>query len=309
MIGIITDIQRFSVHDGPGIRTTVFLKGCSNACAWCHNPETLTRKPQLEFFPDHCIGCGKCLAVCPIGVHHFGEEGDVVNHNACIGCGQCAASCYTGALVITGREVTACEVLEQLRMDEPYYKRSGGGITLSGGEPVLQWEFAKELLTLCKATGLHTALQTAGNYEFKHLEVLLPYLDLVMYDLKVFSEEIYKKVIRGDRGRILNNLCALDRSGIPFIVRTPVVGGVNDTSQEIEAISAYLADKKQLLHYTLIPYHGLGKIKYDALGMDYKNSFYTPEKEQIQLLERAAAKYIKVYNNETGYINTEYRRI
>jgi pyruvate formate lyase activating enzyme len=212
-------------------------------------------------------------------------------------------------LVITGREVTVGEVMEQLRMDEPYYKRSGGGITLSGGEPVLQWEFAKDLLTLCKSTGLHTALQTAGNYEFKHLEVLLPYLDLVMYDLKAFTEEIYKKVIRGDRGRILDNLCTLDRSGIPFIVRTPVVGGVNDTSQEIEAIAAYLADMKQLLHYTLIPYHGLGKIKYDALGMDYKNSFYTPEKEQIQLLERAAARYIKVYNNETGYINTEYRRI
>jgi pyruvate formate lyase activating enzyme len=204
---------------------------------------------------------------------------------------------------MTGREVTTGEIMEQLRMDEPYYKRSGGGITLSGGEPVLQWEFAKELLTLCKEAGLHTTLQTAGNYEFEHLEALLPYLDLIMYDLKAFSEEIYVKVIRGDRRRILDNLCALDKRGIPFIVRTPVVGTVNDTSQEIEAIAAYLADMTQLVHYTLIPYHGLGKIKYDALGMDYKNSFYTPEKEQIQLLERVAARHVKVYNIETGYIN------
>jgi pyruvate formate lyase activating enzyme len=205
---------------------------------------------------------------------------------------------------MTGREITAGEVLEQLRMDEPYYKRSGGGITLSGGEPVLQWEFAKEILKQCKEAGLHTALQTAGNYEFEHLEVLLPYLDLVMYDLKAITEEIYKKTIRGDRGRILENLCALDRKGIPFIVRTPIVGGVNDTTQEIEVIAAYLADKTHLVHYTLIPYHGLGKIKYEALGMDYMNSFYTPEKEQIQLLERAAARHIKVYNIETGYIIT-----
>jgi pyruvate formate lyase activating enzyme len=302
MKGIITDIQRFSVHDGPGIRTTVFLKGCSNACAWCHNPETLTRKPQLEYFPDHCIGCGKCLAVCPSSVHRLDEEGHVVNHKACIGCGQCAASCFAGALVMTGSEVTIDDIMVKLRLDEPYYKRSGGGITLSGGEPVLQWEFAKELLSKCKEAGLHTALQTAGNYEFEHLEALLPYLDLVMYDLKAFSEEIYKKSIRGDRGRILENLKVLDHRGHPIIVRTPVVGAVNDTTQEIEAIAAYLADITQLVHYTLIPYHGLGKIKYDALGMDYKNRFYTPEKEQIRLLERAAARYVKVYNNEIGYI-------
>jgi pyruvate formate lyase activating enzyme len=304
MKGIITDIQRFSVHDGPGIRTTVFLKGCSNACAWCHNPETFTKKPQLEFFRERCIGCGKCLAVCPRGVHNFDGDRHYVNYKTCFGCGQCAALCYAGALVMTGREVTANEVMEQLRMDEPYYKRSGGGITLSGGEPVLQWEFAKELLSQCKEAGLHTALQTAGNYKFEHIEVLLPYLDLIMYDLKAFSEEIYKKSIRGDRGQILDNLNALDCWGIPIIVRTPVVGAVNNTTQEIEAIAAYLADITQLVHYTLIPYHGLGKIKYEALGMDYKNSFYTPEKEQIQLLERAAARHVKVYNNETGYINT-----
>ncbi|MDF2484356.1 MAG: glycyl-radical enzyme activating protein family [Herbinix sp.] len=303
MKGIITDIQRFSVHDGPGIRTTVFLKGCSNRCAWCHNPETFTVKPQLEFFSERCIACGRCLSVCQEGVHSISDGRHIVDLTLCNNCGQCIASCYVGALVVTGQEMTSEEVMEQIRMDEPYYKRSGGGITLSGGEPVMQWEFAKEILLLCKELGIHTTLQTAGNYDFEYLSALVPYLDLVMYDIKAFSEDIYKNVIHGDPRRILNNLMDLDCMGIPIIVRTPVVGSVNDTEQEIEAIATYLGDMKHLVHYMLIPYHGLGKVKYDALGMEYNNTFYTPDKERMQQLERIAARYVKVYNNESGYIN------
>lgn len=303
MNGIITDIQRFSVHDGPGIRTTVFLKGCSNRCAWCHNPETFSLKPQLEFFPERCISCGKCLEVCPEGVHRLEEGRHIVVHEACAGCGLCADYCYAHALVITGRQMTVDEVLEQIRMDKPYYNRSGGGVTLSGGEPVLQSEFAMELLKRCKEAGIHTAIQTAGNYEFRYLKELLPYLDLIMYDIKAFSEDIYKTVIRGDRERILGNLKLLDEIGLPIIVRTPVVGNVNDTEPEMEAIAVFLSGLIHLRHYTLIPYHGLGKVKYDALGMEYKYDFYTPKKEQMLHLEEIAARHIKVYNIETGYRN------
>ncbi len=303
MKGIITDIQRFSVHDGPGIRTTVFLKGCSNRCAWCHNPETFTRMPQLEFYPERCIACGTCVTVCPRGVHRIEDGRHAADKSSCNHCGLCTEVCYTGALVMTGREVTAEEVLEQLRMDEPYYKRSGGGITLSGGEPVLQYEFAGEILKKCKIAGIHTALQTAGNYDFEHLEALLPDLDLVMYDIKAFSEEIYQKLILGNRRRILDNLKALDTRGIPIIVRTPVVGSVNDTEQEIAQIAGYLSELSHLVYYMLLPYHGLGKAKYDALGLEYDHPFYTPEKERIQQLERAAARHINVFNLETGYIH------
>lgn len=303
MKGIITEIQRFSVHDGPGIRTTVFFKGCSNACTWCHNPETFIMKPQLEFFPDRCNGCGRCLTVCPRGVHSIDEEGHIVNQSLCSSCGQCTNSCYAGALIITGRKMTAHEIMEQIRMDEPYYKRSGGGVTLSGGEPVLQWEFAKEILMKCKEAGIHTALQTAGNYDFEHLNALIPYLDLIMYDIKAFSEDIYKKMIRGERDQILNNLKALDRSDIPIIVRTPVIGSVNDNVNEIEAIAMFLAELTHLQQYMLLPYHGLGKVKYDALGMEYNNQFYTPDKERMRQLESAAACFVKVYNYETGYTN------
>ena len=234
------------------------------------------------------------------------EEGrHVVEYTSCIGCGRCTDSCYAHALVITGRQMTVDEVLEQIRMDEPYYKRSGGGITLSGGEPVLQWGFAKELLIKCREAGIHTAIQTAGNYDFTNLQELLPYLDLIMYDIKAYSEDIYKTVIRGDRERILGNLKRLDRMDVPIIVRTPVVGSVNDTDSEVEAIAAYLSEMKHLQHYILLPYHELGKVKYDALGMEYKNNFYTPNKEQMQHLEEIAANYIKVYNIETGYRNAE----
>ena len=302
MKGIITDIQRFSVHDGPGIRTTVFFKGCSNRCAWCHNPETFIRKPQLEYYHDRCITCGRCVAACPKGVHTIIDKVHIVNKELCDHCGLCCDSCYTGALALTGKEAAADEIMEQLLMDEPYYKRSGGGITLSGGEPVLQWEFAREILRKCKEAGILTAIQTAGNYTYECLQALLPYLDLIMYDMKAFHEEIYRTRIYGDRNQILGNLKSLDGEGIPVIVRTPVIGSVNDMDQEIEDIAGYLADLKNLVHYMLIPYHGLGKAKYDALGMEYKNSFYTPQKERMQLLERIAAKHVKVYNPETGYI-------
>ncbi len=303
MKGIITDIQRFSVHDGPGIRTTVFLKGCPNRCAWCHNPETFILKPQLKYFQECCILCGACFAVCPRGAHSQKDGRHVLNKSRCGNCGDCAKSCYSGALVMSGREVTSGEVMEQLKLDEPYYKRSGGGITLSGGEPVLQWEFAEEILKVCRESGLHTALQTAGNYDFEHLKVLLPWLDLVMYDLKAFDEENYLKLHLGDRRRIFQNLKALDRKGIPVIVRTPVVGSVNDTEEEIEAMAGFLKEINHLVYYMLLPYHGLGKVKYAALGMAYENSFYTPEKERMRQLEIIAARHVKVYNVEAGYIN------
>ena len=227
----------------------------------------------------------------------------VVDKALCINCGRCAEACYSSALAVSGREVTDGEVMEQLLMDEPYYRRSNGGITLSGGEPVLQWEFAREVLRRCRESGIHTALQTAGNYDFEHLNALLPWLDLVMYDMKAFCEEIYEKKILGDRKRMLENLKALDRREIPIIVRTPVVGSVNDNEQEIEAIARYLSDLTHLVHYILIPYHGLGKAKYDALGLEYQNSFYTPDKERMRQLERTAAKYVKVYNIDTGYVD------
>lgn len=306
MVGSIFDIQRFAVHDGPGIRTTVFFKGCSNRCGWCHNPESLQTMPQLQYFPHRCVGCGACAAVCPQHAHILGEA-HVLDRLRCVECGACAKVCNAQALVMIGRTYTLEEVLETALADEAYYKTSGGGVTLSGGEPVLQRDFAAALLRRLKELGIHTCLETAGNYPYSLLEPLAPYLDLVLFDLKAWSEEVYRVHIGGDKTRILDTLLHLDDTGVPIIVRTPVVGSVNDCAEEIEAIARFAGGLKHLRHYQLIPYHALGKSKYDALGQAYEVPYFTPTEDDMRRLEQAAAQYAPVFNPKRGYVSPESR--
>ena len=299
--GILFDIQRFAVHDGPGIRSTVFLKGCSCRCGWCHNPESLSVAPQIEFYPSRCIGCGKCFSACPKGAHIMKNDEHVIDREKCIGCGKCADTCYADALVCKGRTATLDDVLQTILADKAYYQESGGGVTISGGEPVLQSDFTLEILKACKDQGIHTAIQTAGNYPFELLESLLPYLDLVMYDMKGFAPEIYKWHIRGNRDQIMGNLLKMDAIFEGEIaVRTPCVGTVNATAQEIEAMAKFIAPLKHLSYYQLMPYHGLGKAKYDALDAHFEQSYQTPTPETIAQLESVAAQYVSVFNIDKG---------
>ena len=306
MTGTLFDIQRFAVHDGPGIRTTVFFKGCNNRCAWCHNPESLIVRPQIEFYPTRCIGCGKCFTACPNGAHVLKDGEHVIDRARCTGCGLCADTCYATALTKKGYTATVDEVMETILADKPYYESSGGGVTLSGGEPALQPEFALELLKRCKAEGLHTAIQTAGNVPFPVLQGLLPHLDMVMYDMKGFAPSVYKWYVRGDRERIFANLRLLDEEFHGTLaVRTPVVGPVNDTEEEIGAIAEMLEGFKHLSYYQLMPYHALGKAKYDALDEHFEESFYTPTPEKMTLLEDLAARHVRVFNDTRGYLRTQ----
>jgi len=188
--------------------------------------------------------------------------------------------------------MTVDEVMEQVMFDEAYYAQSGGGVTLSGGEPVLQAQFCLELLQALKNRGIHTVIQTAGNYPYEKLKILLPYIDLVMYDIKAYSEYIYSNYIHGDRDTILENLMKLDKEDIPIIVRTPVIGSVNDTPDEISLIVRFLQNMKNLKQYVLLPYHGLGKAKYDSLGKPYENDFYKPDSEAMKEFERIASEYL-----------------
>lgn len=290
--GRIFDIQRFAVHDGPGIRTTVFFKGCNNSCGWCHNPESITVQNQLQYYPDRCVYCGNCAEHCPQKCHQFIDYKHIFDRSGCTACGICTQTCYVDALVLSGKTMTIDDVMEQVLADSVYYRQSGGGVTLSGGEPVLQNRFCLELLKQLKRMGIHTVMQTAGNYNYFKLKDLLPYVDLIMYDIKAYSESIYNTHIHGDRDIMFENLIKLDSEDIPIIVRTPVVGSVNDTSEEILQIVKFLKDMKNLKQYVLLPYHGLGEAKYDSLGKPYQNDYYTPSSAVISKLNSLAAQYL-----------------
>jgi pyruvate formate lyase activating enzyme len=305
MRAVIFNIQRFSIHDGPGIRTTVFLKGCSVRCAWCHNPESFSIQMQLQYYKDRCIYCGKCVQLCPKKAHTFkasanGKDASAKPEHAfdrslCTACGICAADCLSNALVISGMEMSVDEVLRQVLDDKPFYEESGGGVTLSGGEPVLQGDFCEALLKRLREQAVHTNLQTAGFYPYEMLERLLPYLDLVMYDIKGISPDIYRNFVRGDISPALDNLRRLDKSGVPIIVRMPCVKGVNDSPSEVEAIAIMLSKLKSVKQFELLPYHGLAGIKYEVLGLEFK-AFEAPSKEDMEMIKGLAAQYVKTAN-------------
>jgi pyruvate formate lyase activating enzyme len=292
MKGIVFNIQRFSIHDGPGIRTTVFLKGCNNRCEWCHNPESLNMKPELQLYLDKCIGCLKCFENCPVNAHDYYDGERIFHRDICTGCGKCAEECYARALVLQGSYMTVEQVMSEILKDKDYYQNSKGGVTFSGGEPLLQPEFLVEVLKECKKNNINTAIETAGNVSWSTFEKVLPYLDLVMYDLKALDEDIYRKYISNNSKQIKENLLKLAEANVDIIVRTPVIGGVNDEVSQISSISAFIKDIKGLLYYELLPYHNLALSKYKGLGIQRESKFYTPDKAQIDQLANAARQYI-----------------
>jgi pyruvate formate lyase activating enzyme len=281
--GLIFDIKKFAVHDGPGIRTTVFFKGCPLRCWWCHNPEAMKPKAELVLFENKCIACGECFEVCPQHAHEKLPDGTRVYHKEdCLLCGQCVEVCYAEALVMEGREVTVEEVMVELRKDIPFYDNSGGGVTLSGGEPTLQHEFAHALLKQCKTEGLHTALDTSGQAQWSTFEKVLPYVDIVLYDLKLM-ESAQHKIYTGVSNRlILENLVKIGASGVPVEIRIPIIPGINDAQENIVNSAQFLTEIKSLTRVELLPYHRLGESKYARLGMTYKLSgLEPPGKEQM----------------------------
>lgn len=284
-MGVLTTIQRFSLHDGPGIRSTVFFKGCNMRCAWCHNPETLSTQPEVLYYRSKCVGCGACAAVCPS--HTIVEGKMVYDRSQCHDGGKCAQVCFSGALETCGYEADVQSVLFEVMQDEAYYAQSGGGVTLSGGEVLLQPEFAGELLRALRARGVHTAIESNLNVDFSTLEKLLPDIDLVMCDLKVWDEELHRRWTGTGNARIKENIEKLGKTGKPMIVRTPVIPGVNDNEQEIGAIAAFAAQQPNLLYYELLNFNPLGQSKY--LALDAENAFETARPLPENRLEALAA--------------------
>lgn len=291
--GTVINIQRFSTHDGPGVRTTVFLKGCPNSCAWCHNPESMHRQPELQLYPDRCIGCGRCLDVCPEHAHDITEGEKVFYRERCQVCGQCVDECYAGGLVIAGAQMRVDEVMAEILADRTYYRHSSGGVTFSGGEPLGQREFLRELLRQCRENEVHTAIETSGNCPWEWLLELLPHIDLVMYDLKTLDPRLHAQYVGNDGRRIRGNLLRLSDQGMPLIVRTPVIGGVNDTMDEIAGIARFLQGIDSLLYYELLPYHPLGDSKRQSLGLPEEDRFHTPSKEEMAALADIAREFVR----------------
>jgi len=291
--GLVFDIQRFSVHDGPGIRTTVFLKGCTLRCFWCQNPEGLNLRPEVMFYPEKCIGCGNCLINCPKDAHIFKNGMHVYLREKCIGCGSCTETCYSGALKISGKWMRVEDVMKEVLRDKVFYEASRGGVTLSGGDPLVQSDFSLALLKRCKNEGLHTAVETAANCQWDIIERLLPFIDLVMMDIKHMDPMVHRRVTGITNKLILSNVERFAETGKPLIIRVPVIPTVNDTVEQIEAIAKFVQSFKNLKLLELLPFHRLGEGKYRALGLDYPASHLkTPSKTKMQKLVEAAKRFV-----------------
>ena len=262
--GVIFDIQRYSIHDGPGIRTTVFVKGCPLACYWCQNPESQMLAPQIFFYVEKCSKCGRCVEVCPTGASTLSDTTSEVDRDKCIGSGKCTEACPNEARKLAGRYMTVDEVVREVMKDVKFYKNSGGGVTLSGGDPLFQSEFALQILQRCKQMGLHTVLETAGFVPWSTLEKLLPYVDLFLYDIKHMDTGKHKEGTGRPNELILENAQKIAACK-PILVRTPLIPGFNDSPNDIRAIARFVKSK---LHSAmeLLAYNKMGEGKYERLG-------------------------------------------
>ena len=293
MRGIITNIQRFSIHDGPGIRTTVFLKGCNLRCFWCHNPETLSPKPELQILPDRCIGCGECFSRCPQHAHVMDGDRRVFRRELCEGCGLCAETCYAESLVLVGESKTVDQVVEEVLRDRPFYDTSKGGVTLSGGEPLLQFDFSRAILERCQAEGLHTAIETAANFAWDRVASILPVTNLVMMDVKVMDSATHKECTGVPNERILANALRLAAEAESLIIRTPIIPGVNDTERQVAEIAEFVAGLPNVLYYELLPFHPMALSKYTSLDIDYRaKDLNSPSSDQMDRLTEVAQIYV-----------------
>lgn len=279
MTANIFEIKRFAVHDGDGIRTTVFFKGCPLKCVWCHNPEGIAFKPQLSFYKDKCIGCGECVPVCPSGAHKLEANGHIFSADICIACGKCVGNCLGNALTFYGKEMPVDELLPLLLEDREFYDHSGGGVTISGGECLMQSDYCAVLLKKLKEEGIQTAVDTCGFVPRDAIDKVLPYTDIFLYDLKAIDEDVHIKCTGQSNKLILENLKYIDSCGKKIEIRIPYVPGYNDN--QIPKMAAFLKELSHITRIRVLPYHNYAGSKYKALGMKNTLPPVLPTEEEI----------------------------
>ncbi len=281
MTAPVFEIKRFAVHDGDGIRTTVFLKGCPLSCVWCHNPEGLCRTPQLAYYDHKCIGCGECVKVCPSGAHTIENGVHALDRDKCTACGKCADVCLGNALTLYGKDMTVDELLPLLLEDRDFYESSNGGVTISGGECLLHADFCAALLKRLKEHGIHTAVDTCGFVSENVLDKVIPYTDVFLYDVKAYRDETHVRCTGQSNRVILKNLQYLNNAGKDVEIRFPYVPDYNDA--ETEDIARFLAKLPNITKIRVLPYHNLAGSKYRALDMGDSLPTRLPTDNEIEM--------------------------
>jgi len=282
--GVVFDIKEGAVHDGPGLRQTVFMKGCPLRCSWCHNPEGLSPFPQLVISPNGCIGCGKCMAVCP----RVSGKPDTTRPEDCDACGICMKACPQRIRRVSGERISTTALAQQLMENAGYYASSGGGVTFSGGEPLMQADFVLETLSLL-APGVHKAVETSGQGDEATFRGFMDMFDLVMLDLKCMDDAVHRRYTGVSNQLILKNARTLCRGGTPFIIRIPVIPGVNDNAGHFSAVAGLVSGAPALLHVELLPYHQTAGAKYAMMGQTYRPGFDT--RRDVLLDQEVFARY------------------
>jgi pyruvate formate lyase activating enzyme len=282
--GTIFNLQRYSTRDGPGIRTTVFFKGCPLRCRWCHNPEGQEERPQLILRPDRCIGCGQCLTICPPSAIQRKADAFFTDRSRCLACGKCSEACPAVAREIVGRQVSVKELVVEVERDQLFYRQSGGGVTFGGGEPLAQPWFLRAILQALRARRIHSAVDTCGLAPTKTVQALVPWVDLWLYDLKVMDRSIHRQYTGQSNDLILENLSVLARLGAPIWVRMPVIPGFNDLPGNVQHTAEFLNDLG-LREIHLLSYHASGTEKAERMGLqDRSGRFNTPTEEEMNAL-------------------------
>jgi pyruvate formate lyase activating enzyme len=296
-MGLISNVQRFSIHDGPGIRDLIFMKGCPLRCKWCSNPESQNHYPEIAYNLNRCIGkaeCGKCLKVCEVGAIVEHSTGKVnINRNLCTQCGKCAQVCPAEALQLFGKPISTDDLLTLIEEDHPFYSRSAGGVTISGGDPLSQPEFVQDLLKKCQGHGIDTAIETAGHGSWEDIEKVCRYANLIIFDLKCLDPQKHRAFTGVTNELILANIRKISTHfpQTPLIVRTAIIPGFNDSEEYIGRIVEFIARLKNLKEYEILPYHGFGEPKYALLGEKYPlTGCQAISREQMIRLQRISQK-------------------